>query len=195
MQERYTAEAVKQAIDECGGTYVEKALVEKEGVSPKLSQMADRLGLELASQLLTALVSLRAEADRSDDPAAWYGERSAEVVGGLIAMTYLRGAYTGMLLERRRIDAEYEPSDAMWPRRTHASNRVYRLAGGNEDNDLWVHETADDQDTTVISSVWVPTDEQRERIANGENIELAVWGGQPPVSLGVTDVPIGKAPA
>lgn len=84
----------------------------------------------------------------------------------------------------------------MKPRRTHQSNRVYRLAGGNEDNDLWVMETfaSDEPTRRVILSVWEPTAEERARIAAGENIELAVWGGQPPVAIGVTDVPLGKAP-
>lgn len=84
----------------------------------------------------------------------------------------------------------------MKPRRTHDSNQVYRLAGGTEDNDLWVMETFDSErpQVPVILSVWEPTDEERARIAAGDNIELAVWGGQPPVSLQVTDIPLGKAP-
>jgi hypothetical protein len=84
----------------------------------------------------------------------------------------------------------------MKPRRTHDSNRVYRLAGGNEDNDLWVMETFDSENpaTPVVLSVWEPTDVERARIAAGDNVELAVWGGQPPVAMHVTDVPLGKAP-
>lgn len=80
----------------------------------------------------------------------------------------------------------------MKPRRTHDSTGVYRLEGGTEDNDLWVSAATDDDGTHVIFSVWEPTDEERERIAAGWSIELAVWGGQPPVSLAVTDVPLGK---
>lgn len=85
----------------------------------------------------------------------------------------------------------------MKPRRTHDSNRVYRLAGGNEDNDLWVMETFDSENpaVTVILSVWEPTDAERALIAAGANVELAVWGGQPPVAVQVTEVPLGKAPA
>jgi hypothetical protein len=81
------------------------------------------------------------------------------------------------------------------PRRTHGSNQVFRLAGGNEDNDLWVRVGHDGDGTPIIYSTWEPTPEERERIAAGENIELAVWGGQPPVSLVLTDVPLGKPPA
>lgn len=82
----------------------------------------------------------------------------------------------------------------MRPRRTHDSNRVYRLAGGTEDNDLWVQETFDSENPSVpvICSVWEPTPEERHAIANGANIELAVWGGQPPVALQTTTVPLGK---
>lgn len=83
----------------------------------------------------------------------------------------------------------------MRPRRTHASNVVFRLAGGNEDNDLWVDRGIDGSGYMTLSSVWVPTDEERARIAAGENIMLTIWGAaQPPVAIGVTDVPLGKAP-
>lgn len=48
----------------------------------------------------------------------------------------------------------------------------------------------------VLSSTFVPTPEQRQRIAGGENIELCVWGNaQPPVAVVLSSVPIGKAPA
>lgn len=83
----------------------------------------------------------------------------------------------------------------MKPRRTHASNTVFRLAGGNEDNDLWVHRAIDGQGYMTLTSVWVPTDEERERIAAGENIELVIWGAaQPPVAMAVTDIELGKPP-
>jgi hypothetical protein len=45
-----------------------------------------------------------------------------------------------------------------------------------------------------VSSVFVPTDAQRQMIADGYNICLTVIGGQPPVLLRLTDEPIGKAP-
>jgi hypothetical protein len=82
----------------------------------------------------------------------------------------------------------------MKPRRTHFTNKVFRLSGGTEDNDLWAYIQRDDQGTPIVCSVWVPTEEERERIANGENIRLCVWGGQPPVVLDLTDEPLGKAP-
>jgi hypothetical protein len=78
------------------------------------------------------------------------------------------------------------------PRRTHFSNKVFRLVGGTEDNDLWVEKTTSD-DGPCIRSVWEPTDDERRRIAAGENIYLVVWGdGTPPVALGVTDDALGK---
>lgn len=83
----------------------------------------------------------------------------------------------------------------MNPRRTHWSTKVFSLSGGNEDNDLWTHPVEDTRGMPVIGSVWVPSEEERRKIAAGENVELLVWGaGHPPVALRVTDVPLGRAP-
>jgi hypothetical protein len=83
----------------------------------------------------------------------------------------------------------------MKARRTHLSDKVFRLVGGNEDNDLWVFADRDAEGNNVIRSTWVPTDEERQRIADGSNIELLVWGtGHPPVTMDVVDYPLGKAP-
>lgn len=79
----------------------------------------------------------------------------------------------------------------MIPRRTHHSNAVYELEGGNEDNSLWVYQSPVGN---WVSSVWEPTTAERRAIAEGQNIELTVYGGQPPVSMGVTNVPLGKVP-
>lgn len=82
------------------------------------------------------------------------------------------------------------------PRRFHSANNVWRLPGGNEDNDLWAMQYEVDDTimglTTAVTSVFVPTDEQRQAIADGQNISLTVLGGQPPVMLHLTDEPIGK---
>ena len=76
----------------------------------------------------------------------------------------------------------------MRARRTEFTENVYRLAGGTEDNDLWVNITHDDHTgTKIITSVWVPTDEERLAIAAGENIRLHCWGSQVPVALDLTD--------
>lgn len=81
-------------------------------------------------------------------------------------------------------------------RRTHFSTRVFRLPGGTEDNDLWVCDMADARGNQVIASVWEPTKKERERIANGENIRLLIWGsGIPPIAVDTTDEPLGKAPS
>jgi hypothetical protein len=83
----------------------------------------------------------------------------------------------------------------MKPRRTHRSNHVFVLPGGNEDNDLWVTVGKDTEDQIVLESVWELTYEEREAIYNGANVRLAIWGtGQPPVALAVTDEPLGRAP-
>lgn len=82
----------------------------------------------------------------------------------------------------------------MKPRRTHHSNQVFRLPGGTEDNDLWVERTTSEADP-CLRSVWEPTDDERRRIAAGENVYLVVWGtGTPPVAMGVTDDPLGAPP-
>lgn len=67
---------------------------------------------------------------------------------------------------------------------------MYELQGGTEDNSLWVERGSHD----TISSVWEPTPEERESIANGHNIQLTIYGGQPPVSMSVVNVPLGKRP-
>jgi hypothetical protein len=82
----------------------------------------------------------------------------------------------------------------MRPRRTHSSTNVFRLEGGTEDNDLWVTIRHPEGEGPVVCSVWEPTDEERARIAAGENVRLSVWGGQPPVAIDVTAEPLGKPP-
>lgn len=77
------------------------------------------------------------------------------------------------------------------PRRTHRSTGVFRLPGGTEDNDLWYERGPAGE----VRSTWVPTDEQRDAIAAGANIELAVFARiTPAVSMALTDVPLGKPP-
>jgi hypothetical protein len=81
------------------------------------------------------------------------------------------------------------------PRRTHFSTAVYRLPGGNEDNDLWVQVDEADDGSPILRSTWSPTAGERARIAAGENIELIVWGvGHPPVMMDVVDYPLGAPP-
>lgn len=83
----------------------------------------------------------------------------------------------------------------MKPRRTHVSNRVFRLIGGTEDSDLWVQMAYDGDGDPIICSVWEPTADERQRIAGGENVQLVVWGlGHPPVAMALTDQPLGAAP-
>jgi hypothetical protein len=90
------------------------------------------------------------------------------------------------------------------PRRFRSANKCWELAGGNEDNYLWAltEMSVDDPSLTEyadlygrvvqVTSVFVPTDQQRREIAQGQNIALTVIGGQPPVMLRLTDEPLGK---
>lgn len=77
----------------------------------------------------------------------------------------------------------------MKPIRTPTSDVSYKLPGGDESNDLPVQRYEQDElGGTVLGSTWVPTDEERTRIALGANVELLVWGeGHPPVSIRVAD--------
>lgn len=82
----------------------------------------------------------------------------------------------------------------MQNRRTEHSDTVHTLPGGNEDNDLWAYSIQDNKNNEIIASVWVPTEEEREKIANGWNIRLLVWAKRtPPVAVDITDEKIGKA--
>lgn len=84
----------------------------------------------------------------------------------------------------------------MRPRRTPSSTTVFRLIGGTEDNDLWVRQDHSSDGSPVIASVWEFTDQERELIAQGWNLQLEVWGtGHPPVSMQVTDESIGAREA
>lgn len=84
----------------------------------------------------------------------------------------------------------------MKPRRTPASNQVFRLDGGTEDNDLWVERTVDGHGSAVICSVWVPSHFERLQLAGHCNLELIVWGAEhPPVALVVTEVQPGRPAA
>lgn len=81
----------------------------------------------------------------------------------------------------------------MKPRRTVESTTVFRLVGGNEDNDLWVTQAVDNHGLPVIVSCWQPTADERQAIADGANLELVVWGeGTPPVAMGLTTVQLGR---
>lgn len=80
----------------------------------------------------------------------------------------------------------------MRPRRTHGSNCVFTLAGGTEDNYLWLERARDEDGSPVLCSTWVPTDEERELIANGTNVELVLWGAShPPVAMRLVNYPLG----
>lgn len=83
----------------------------------------------------------------------------------------------------------------MKPRRTHDSTTVFRLPGGNEDNDLWVEHARDSGGNPVICSTWEPTAKERAAIAAGANVELSVWGSaMPPVAVTTTTVALGRRP-
>lgn len=95
----------------------------------------------------------------------------------------------------------------MKPRRTWFSEKVLRLEGGTEDNDLWYRIQPDatggpHDGHPVVVTVWEPSEEERKRIAGGENVMLMVWGlkgpsgeiTQPPVAVSTTDEPLGRMP-
>lgn len=76
--------------------------------------------------------------------------------------------------------------------RTENSNHDFGPPDGKEDEilNLPCQLIVDDGgEVKVVRSVWVISDEEREYIANGGNIELDVYwiGAFPPVSVNVTD--------
>lgn len=90
------------------------------------------------------------------------------------------------------------------PRRTWFTNKIFVLPGGTEDNNLHAQILIDeDTQAPIIRSTWEFTPEERERIANGENIQLDVWAIKthdgkgittPPVLMRVSAEPLGKPP-
>lgn len=81
----------------------------------------------------------------------------------------------------------------MKPRRFPMANKVFRLPGGNEDNDLWVEQGGHPEYGAFVRSVWEFTPKERQRIANGQNISLTTLGhGTPPIIMLVTPELLGK---
>lgn len=80
----------------------------------------------------------------------------------------------------------------MIARRTIASNAVFELIGGTEDNHLWV-ERSKERGYESLKSTWVPTDSERLDIANGANIMLETMGSTtPPLMMYTTNIKLGK---
>lgn len=82
----------------------------------------------------------------------------------------------------------------MKPRRFPTATNVFRLVGGNEDNDLWVQRGFLDEDSRpFIRSVWELTEVERALVAKGAKVSLVVEGiGHPPVRMYVTEEPLGR---
>lgn len=77
----------------------------------------------------------------------------------------------------------------MKPVPTPFSNHVFVLPGGTDENNLPVEMTHDVHNQRCIVSMWEPTDEERKRISEGENIRLVVWDWtHPAVALAVGDI-------
>jgi hypothetical protein len=73
------------------------------------------------------------------------------------------------------------------------SNKVFRLIGGTEDNDLWARSGADQDGDPILCTTWVPTDDERNQIKEGHNIEVIVWGEtHPAMSVRTDDTPLGR---
>ena len=83
----------------------------------------------------------------------------------------------------------------MRPRRTVRSTGVFGLPGGTEDNDAWVEHDTDVAGNPVLRLTFALDDEERQAIADGQNVELIIWGqGMPPVAMATTDVELKGAP-
>ena len=76
----------------------------------------------------------------------------------------------------------------MKPTATPHTDTVFKLPGGTDENDLPVTVYDEDLGGPCLGSTWVPTDEEREAIALGANVELIVFGqGHPPVAMRLAD--------
>jgi hypothetical protein len=74
------------------------------------------------------------------------------------------------------------------PHRTINTSVTFLLPGGTAENNLPAYAMEDEEGNIVICSVWVPTDDERKKIANGWNPRLILWGDQqPPVAIDLTD--------
>src|SRR4051794_35539029 len=83
--------------------------------------------------------------------------------------------------------------DNVKPIRTIDTNRIFKLVGGTDDNDLPVFQAEDEDGTPVLISTWELTDEERIALVAGGHVELLVWGiGTPPVALRVREMPNGS---
>ncbi len=88
------------------------------------------------------------------------------------------------------------------PRRTPSSNTLFSLrafrwpgAISDDDNGLWTERAKCVEGDPIIMSTWELDDSEREAIAQGCNIQLAIWGtGHPPVMMRVTAEPLEELP-
>lgn len=72
----------------------------------------------------------------------------------------------------------------MKPIRTALTNRIFKLEGGTEENDLPVEACEDEAENTILVSTWKLSADERRAIYAGKNIELLVWGtAHPPVAI------------
>lgn len=79
--------------------------------------------------------------------------------------------------------------------RTQSCDFVWKLPGGDESNDLHGYHTMDEYGNMICVGIFVPTDEERQKIAAGENIGVAVWGKTvPPMTVIIDDAPLGPPP-
>lgn len=81
----------------------------------------------------------------------------------------------------------------MNPERTVNSNVTFKLPGGTSENDLPGYRIKDSFGNIVCCSVWVPSEEEREQIAKGDNIRVVIWGQTvPPMDVQITDEELGE---
>lgn len=74
----------------------------------------------------------------------------------------------------------------MKPVKTPESNFTFILPGGTKENNLPVCQLDDLDGQPMIISTWELDEDERNLIAEGARIQLAVWGsGHPPVMLSV----------
>jgi len=76
----------------------------------------------------------------------------------------------------------------MKPIRTAFTNRLFKLEGGTEENDLPVEACEDEAENTILVSTWELSVDERLKIWKGAKVELLVWGTEhPPVAIRIAN--------
>lgn len=79
----------------------------------------------------------------------------------------------------------------MQPSHFRQANLVLKAPPGEEENVQDLH-VFHNRDENTVSSLWIPSDEEREIISNGGGVLVSVWGhSHPPIFVGAAALEYG----